>query len=423
MKTVINAKSARNAVKFVSAVTRGAKLPVLGELHCYSNGHFEITGTDLDNTLIARIESRTQIEGKSLVNGRALADACAGNNDLEIEATEKDVTLRNGTAARTIPRFDLGEFPQSPNIPADAQRFTVNFSAFRTALQSVSIAMSKDHSRYILQGVQVEFSNSACKIVATDGRRLHSAEIGAVGNAELVGQNEAAIAHAAALVTAAQGVKQTEAANVQLILAQRAAVVLIQAETVKHLLKMPIAKGDESAALTIVRWGIKSADKQVAEVDSIDHHLRLECGDYVIQARQIDGRYPNYRLVIPSKFTHGIWLNVDAFRAAVKQAATASQESNPSVRLEFGMDQLTVTGGNDANGRASAVMGIYYATAPDPVLFQSFAIAFNPDYLLDICEAAKGSDEMILEYCDELSPGKFRTPSAREMVLMPMRLS
>ncbi len=117
MKTTLNTKETRAAVKFAAGiVSNRTTLPILSNLLCYSNGHFEVTGTDLDVSLIARCPSQTAIEGKITLPAKRLLEAVAGNGDFELSADEKNVvTIRAGAVARTVAGLAAEEFPLVPH--------------------------------------------------------------------------------------------------------------------------------------------------------------------------------------------------------------------------------------------------------------------------------------------------------------------
>ena len=75
------------------------------------------------------------------------------------------------------------EFPPVQVTPANARKLQFPADVFMAALKSVSGAMSTDEARYILNGVCVEIGTGVTKLIATDGRRLHLAEI-AGGNVD-----------------------------------------------------------------------------------------------------------------------------------------------------------------------------------------------------------------------------------------------
>ncbi len=79
MKTTINSKLTRAGIKFVAGVvSKRTTLPILSNVHLYANGAFQVTGTDLDCTLTARLPGVTAIEGKTTLPAKALTDAIAG---------------------------------------------------------------------------------------------------------------------------------------------------------------------------------------------------------------------------------------------------------------------------------------------------------------------------------------------------------
>lgn len=454
MKTLLNTQTARNAIKFVAAIAnKRATLPILSAVHCAANGHLELTATDLDVTLRAQCPCSSQTDGATAIPAAALVDICAGNArtaiDCELVTDEKHITtIRAGGMNRQVNGFAPAEFPPMLNIPENARVHAFDAAEFIAALKAVALAESTDETRYVLNGVCVDISEEGISLVATDGRRMHIAAVKtSAQNADCI---DAAITTARAAVESAQKdlaaavelyapifeeVKEgkhagyfqrvtasevTDAEEVlgraQDILARLTAgsQILLPAVAVKHILRLPMDKKNPGE-LSLCAFDLIVA--QPTGGTSRHPHAAIRLGNYSIITKQIEGNYPNYRWVIPRDVKEIVPVNVAAFRAAVEIAEKATSDKSNSVRLEFTQDNLKITGKTPEVGEASADCAVTCAKG-----FQ-MAIALNPEYLLEACEAFSGSDYMNLELINELSPLKITNAAGLMAIIMPMRLS
>jgi DNA polymerase-3 subunit beta len=85
------------------------------------------------------------------------------------------------------------------------------------------------------------------------------------------------------------------------------------------------------------------------------------------------------------------------------------------VKLNFSKNNLTITANTPEVGEGRESIAVNYKG-------KDFAVAFNPQYLMDPLKALE-NDEVFLELTDELSPGVVKVTSPFLYVLMPMRMS
>lgn len=472
MKITVNAKSTRAGIKYVTGIIpKRSNLPILSNVHLYANGCFQVTATDLDVTLQARLSGSTLTEGKTTLPGKALADAVAGNLDVELETDDKNITtVRSGGAVRTVNGLPVEEFPVMPEMPTSALSATVPADLFIACLKEVQSSMSTDESRYVLNGVCLEIGPDAIKFIATDGRRLQTAVLKRDGipltreeqlavDAAQLAMDKAVISKDNATkdyetvekafpasfqtalvpqhVTDAHGVLYTMVAHPDTVKARatmdaaigaldsltaelrklRAAhVIILPAIAVKHVLRMPIDK-KAPGNLTLSDWTVTH---RTTEGSNSVSYARIDCGELSLTSKLIEGNYTNYRQVIPgdAKITVPLSLmDMAQFQSSLEIAEKSTTDKSNSVKLVFTSGQLEITANSPEVGSASVKMPVAYTG-------DEFSIAFNPAYLIDACEAfTLAGGGMVLNLIDELSP--IRITNCREslMVIMPMRLS
>ena len=62
----------------------------------------------------------------------------------------------------------------------------------------------------------------------------------------------------------------------------------------------------------------------------------------MIYSRLVEGRFPNYKQVIPGKHQHRVPLTVGPFLAAVRQGAIMTDDESKRVRFQFAKKKLTL---------------------------------------------------------------------------------
>lgn len=160
-----------------------AALPVL---HCVkvertSDGWIALTGTDLDRFVTLRLEHPSEgaplavlIPYDQLVQ---LSKNCGKDERLLIEATPQGPLIRfalaDGLGASKVKPLPVEQFPLVPRIKSDAVPLPL---VVRESLRQALECASTDSSRYILNGAFIDASNpKAFNVVGTDGKHLYSA--------------------------------------------------------------------------------------------------------------------------------------------------------------------------------------------------------------------------------------------------------
>ena len=462
MKTNIVVSEVKPAVKFVAGiVSRRSSLPVLQSVKCYANGAFELTATDLDCWLQAKAPNKSTVDGMALIPASTLVSAVGGRGEIALETGERNIgqteekeqiaTFRTGTMVQSVPLIPVAEFPPLPVWPADSRVINLDAQQFRTALKSVAVAMSTDESRYVLNGVCIEIAPDAIKLIATDGRRLHCASLAhqaGITNPDAINlaliekeMAEATLAYDDAKVKyppvlvpvpntdhyryeAAPEFKALEARRAELNKRweelKQIRSILIPSVAVKHLLRMPLPKL-AAACLSIATWETKqhAASPEGNVVVASCSYVRIDCGDYAVLSKQIDGNYPNFRQVIPQDCPRLVQVNLASLAAAVEQVGKVCTEKENSVKLSFSFPNKVTVSAKSGLGDASIDVDVDYS-GPE------FAIAFNPEYLVEACESFTLDESAVLHFSDGTSPVKaMQSAGGIELlaVVMPMRMS
>jgi len=151
-------------------------------------------------------------------------------------------------------------------------------------------------------------------------------------------------------------------------------------------------------------------------VTSDDQQVLFQVGDVELVARLIEGKYPDYRKLIPEKFEVTATMKRADLLNATKISSLFARESAGSITLNIdeGTQELSIRsvasqlGENTANANAKVV--------------GTGAITLNSRYLLDALHALSG-DEVAFCFNGKLEPSVLKDPAAADYVhiIMPLK--
>lgn len=278
---------------------------------------------------------------------------------------ENQVTISCGETTfwiMGIPPKD--EFPPFPKFDA-SRAVTMPSNLLKKMINLTLFAVSYDETRYVLNGVYFVTKDREAKMIATDGRRLSY-------------------------------IKQSDALQSELT-----STAIIPTKTMNELIR--ILSGGEAETQIIVE----------------ENQVVFKNGDIILVSRLIEGNFPNYEQVIPTKSRVKIEIDREHLMQSTRRAALLTDERNNSVKYLFSKKRLIVSASTPDLGSAQDEFGVDYTG-------EELTIAYNPHYVIDVLKNLD-SKEIYLELSDPLSPGVIRPAELPEgedylYVVMPMRL-
>jgi DNA polymerase-3 subunit beta len=140
-------------------------------------------------------------------------------------------------------------------------------------------------------------------------------------------------------------------------------------------------------------------------------------GNVQISTRLLEGRYPDYKQLIPDHYPNRLHLGKESFLAALRRVQLLVRDNTTPVRLSMRQGGVDLTVVSQEVGDASE-------TVDGDFTGEELVIAFNPSYLIDGVEAVLG-DEVILETADGTRAATVRGAEDDQFryLLMPVRVS
>lgn len=363
MKLSISQSELMNALTIVQkGITSKSTLPVLSGVLVQTVGdQVNFQTTDLELSIQYTSAALIEEAGSAVLPGKLFADIVKNLPDaaVHIEATEEAAIVSCESSSFSIRCMNPADFPGFPEVEPE-QTISVPFEIFSNMARKVARVVSKDESRAILTGVLICSEEGLFKMVATDSYRL------AVTEAPLPDEStEFTAVIAGAFVSDLAGLPKT-GENISFALSQNQIIV--------------------SYAGT------------------------------VFINRRIEGRFPNYKQLIPTSFETRCILSKQSLLSAVKRASLL-ERSGSQVRFSINVPSQTIqlTTNQDVGSTQEIVKG--------QIEGADVEIGFNSHYVSEGL-AAMDSSEVSFEIQGSLKPGIFKATGEENYLylVMPVRI-
>ena len=349
----------------VGVVERRQTLPVLANfLMSAQDGRLSITGTDMEVELVTAVDADVKATGEITVPARKLVDIVRMLPEgVSVQAVlEGDkLTVSSGRGRYTLATLPATEFPATDQVET-LEVIKIQEVKLKTLLEKTAFAMANQDVRYYLNGLLFDFHEGSLSTVATDGHRLAVCDL----DADL-------------------GLSDDR----QLIVPRKGVIELSRM----------LSDGDETVEFAVGK-----------------NHVRLVKGKTVFTSKLIDGRFPEYRAVIPKGTDRHIRMDRNAFTQALQRAAILSNEKYRGVRLEAGEGSVRIIAHNPQHEEAIEELEAQ-------LNFDQIAIGFNVTYLLDALTAIE-AERIVMELKDANSSCLITSDPAGpdRHVVMPLKL-
>jgi DNA polymerase III subunit beta len=368
MKVVCHREGLLAACQLASAAIAARDIkPVLRNLKAVvENERCTLMATDLE--LGIRLEVRgikVDDPGEALLPTSRVVSILRESTDeeLTVEANIESCVIKGERNEFEMPGEDPAAFPDIPSF-AEEKYHELTAGVLRDMIRRVIFAAaSAEHSRFgATTGVLWELEGDKATLVATDGRRL-------------------ALCHGAAQ---AHGGHSTKG---------QTAVVPVKAMS---LLERNLTEPDETIKISIR-----------------PNEVLMKTERAMIYSRLVEGRFPNYRQVLPAKHAAKVPLTIGPFLSAVRQAAIMTDEESKRVTFQFAKKKLTLQARGMESGRSRVEMPLDYDG-------KALEISFDPKFLIDMLRVLEPDTALTLELTDNTTPAVFRHEPNYLYVVVPL---
>ena len=364
MKFSISQSEFQNALSVVQkGVSARSTLPILSGILIEAVGDDVLfQATDLELSIQYKASALVEQPGKAVLPGKLLLDIVKNFPDaaVHVQTEGTDAIIICETSSFNIKGLEPLDFPAFPTVEP-YQQISVPFDVFSDMAKKVCRVVSKDESRAILTGVLISTEGNQLKMVATDSYRL------ALAQADIDSQAEDFNA-------------------------------VIAGSFVSDLASLVKTGEDITLALA-------------------DNQIIVSYRGTVFINRRLEGKYPNYKQLIPTTCETKCVIDRQSLIGAVRRASLldhAGAQVRLSVSAQTQTMQLTAM---------TQDIGSIQETLKAQIEGVDLEIGFNSYYVLEGLNAMD-SQEVSFEVQTSLKPGVFKGSEKENYLylVMPVRI-
>ena len=357
------------------AVAARSPLPITSNvLLATENGRLKLAATNLEIAISTWIDATVAEDGAIALPAKLLTEFVdtlpGGPIDLTVKPGSHSAHISSGRFEATVRGMNADDFPVIPS--ADEQpAASIKPSLLREMIEQVAFAAAPDDTRPTLTGVLATFSDSQLTLAAADSYRL------AVRTDELSGPATGDFS------------------------------VIVPAKTLLELAKI-LPDGEEPVELMVT---------------PNRNQIVFRATDLHVVSGLIEGAFPNYKQIIPSKFATKVVVSTGDLLKATKIASFFSRDNSNVITLEVqpggeaGVGNVIVSG-------AAAELGEDRGEIDAVISGGAARVSFNSRYVSDVLNVLQ-SPQVGLEITGPHSAAVFRPIDSVDYthVVMPMHVA
>jgi DNA polymerase III subunit beta len=368
MEIIIKVSELQKALQRVQGIVeKKTTMPVLANaLIEAEKDTIRVSATDLEVALTGTYPATVKKKGALTLNARALYDmvrALPGDTVHLKETANHWVEIVSERVRYRVVGMASDNFPSLPDFQ-NTKLVPIDRDVFREMIDKTIYAVSNDDTRFNLTGVFFEpmAEGAGLRMAATDGHRLAVIERATPDKVPINGG------------------------------------VIVPRKGLMELRRL-LEDGEDEGSLGFV-----------------ENSAIFEKGNLRLTVRLIDGRFPDYRQVIPTSSAQRLEIQRKPFHDALKRTSLLSSDKAQGVRLEIADNTLSLISNNPDVGDAREDIEVRYNGDP-------LKVGFNVRYLMEALQVLD-EESVVLELTDELAPGVIlgKGTEGCKAVIMPMRI-
>ena len=275
------------------------------------------------------IDNTTEIieKGSATINGKKFYEIIKALNDdfINLEIKDNIAIISQNHSIYKLPIFDADNFPEFPDIK-NFEKLNINSLEFIDGLKKIFSVIDTNNPKYELNGALLDIENNLLNLVATDTKRL-----------------------------ALYSINQQNTKDIKIIIPKKA---------ISEIKKLFINE---------------------FEVFYNETNLILKSQNITFFTQLINGKFPDYKRIIPNEYQYVINLNKQSLTKAIKQIIIISQD----IKITINKNQMLFESISDETFEAKTDITIESD-------LENFTFAVNSKFLLDYINSV---DEDIIELC------------------------
>lgn len=368
MKFTCNTSDLNKAVQAViPAIASKPSTPVFGGMHIIAGQNkLRLEAMDINLSMSCELKAEVEEDGEIVIAATRFSELVRNVNGETVKVTKSNsdntVRLQSGKADYKILLMNVNDYPKYPSVEA-AQSFTLEDEKIKELIKKTTFACSTDTARPLFTGVLCEIKENKITFVGTNTHRL------AIRTLEL-----------------------NDTPDMSLIIP---AIVLKE-----------------------INKNLNGKLPQEAKFYLQNNQLMVRIDEWTVVSRLIEGRFPDYKRVIPPDFSVKTIVNAKDFAGAVSRMSLCSGSENDYsiVKISVGEKEIKVMSSSPDVGTGEEM--IVCSTEGNQV-----NVAFNAAYILDIMKNLE-TEEAEIDLNNSLSPVCIRPTNDEEYIYIvtPVRV-
>jgi len=348
MKFKIEQKDLYEGIQIVQkAVANKQTMPILTGIYLEAKKDkgLHLIGTDLELGIEHYINADIKEEGSIVIPANSFTQLV---RELPKEKINFDVDLDNyqinlscSNSKFNLKGYDPDEYPQLPEINVP-ENFTLATEDLKKLIREVEFSTSNDETQPALTGSLFNINENEIIMVSTNTYRLAYSRMETDFNFENKEEIE----------------------------------IILPSKTLNELTRL--------------------LDGEEVEIFVDSNYIKFNFQDITIISRLIEGKFPNYRQVMPDKYNTKVFVDKKPLQNAVKRASLIAKMDSNVLNLKIKDNKLIINSANSEQGYAHEEINID-VEGPDQ------KITIDAGYLLDVLKIID-DDKVTLELIGPLNP-------------------
>ena len=368
MKFTCTTTDLNKAVQSVMpAIAAKPSTPIFGGMHIIAaNNTLRLEGMDINLSMSNEIKAEVEESGEIVIAASRFNDLVRNFNGETVKVTKSEndnnVRLQSGKADYKILLMNVNEYPKYPSIEA-TQSFVLEEEKIKELIKKTAFACSSDSARPLFTGVLCDIKDNKITFVGTNTHRL--------------------------------AIRTLDVENAPDM------SVIIPSLVLKEINKNLNGKLPQDVIFSIV-----------------NNQLMVKIGNWSVVSRLIEGKFPDYKRVIPPQFSVKTKVNVKDMAGAVSRMSLCSGSENDYsiVKISIGSNEIKVMSSSPDVGTGEEIISCN--TEGNPI-----NVAFNAAYIMDIMKNIE-TEEAEINLNNSLSPVCIKPISEEEYIYIvtPVRV-
>jgi len=377
MKLICTRENLNKALNVVGKIiNKNTTLPILNNVLLKTEkGRLKLISTNLELGVDYWVGGKIEEEGEITVPTKLFANfiSTIPNGNVEMKLKGDVLSVKCGGYKTNIKGIDAKEYPLTPKIEMKSM-FKIKSADFKQALFQVLPAVSNSESRIEITGVFMDLSKldkDKLILVATDSYRLAEKTLKL----------------------------EKESVNKEVVdLLKDIKSVIIPKNTIQEIVR---DLGDEN---------------EYVEVTISENQILFNFGNASVISRLIEGKYPDYKQIIPNKFESEAKIGINEAINAVKVASLFANISSNSIELKLFPESKIL----EINAETNDV-GSNNSKIAAEISGKNLEVVYNYKYLIDGFNSLFG-EQAVLKINSEGMPSVLSSDSDKSFLYVIMSI-